>query len=66
MQVLMQNDPWGGVQRALWLSVIAAGTMAVISLVVLHQNLTMMLFASLAVSSYVTLQQMGGSGRRPW
>jgi Zn-dependent protease len=66
LQVLMQQDPWGGTQRALWLSVIAGGAMAVFALFTMHQMLTMMLFASLAVSSYATLQQMGGGGRRPW
>ncbi len=65
MQVLMQHDPWGGTQRALWLSMIVGAGMAVFAFVMLHQTYTAMLFASLAVSSYVTLQQMGG-GRRPW
>jgi Zn-dependent protease len=64
MQVLTQQDPWGGAQRALWLSVFVGGGMALVSYVVLKQSYTMMLFASLAFSSYLTLQQMGG--RRPW
>jgi stage IV sporulation protein FB len=66
LQVLVQQDPWGGMQRALWLSVIAGGAMAVFALLVMQQVFTMMLFASLAVSCYMTLQQMGGAGRRPW
>lgn len=66
LQVLMQQDPWGGTQRALWLSIIAGGAMAVVALVVMHQMFTAMLFASLAFSSYLTLQQMGGGGHRPW
>jgi hypothetical protein len=46
--------------------VIAGGAMAAFSLFVMHGNLlTAMLFASLAFSSYMTLQQMGG-GRNPW
>jgi stage IV sporulation protein FB len=65
LQVLMQQDPWGGTQRALWLSIIAGGAMALFGLLVMRQTLTAMLFASLAVSSYLALQQMGG-GRRPW
>jgi stage IV sporulation protein FB len=66
LQVFIQQDPWGGTQRALWLSVIAGGAMAAFSLFVMHGNLlTAMLFASLAFSSYMTLQQMGG-GRNPW
>ncbi len=65
LQVLMQHDPWGGTTRALWLSMIVGAAMAVFAFVMLQQTFTAMLFASLAVSSYVTLQQMGG-GRRPW
>jgi stage IV sporulation protein FB len=64
LQVLTQQDPWSGTQRALWLSVITGGAMAVFALVIMHQLLTMMLFASLALSSYLTLQQIGG--QRPW
>jgi membrane-associated protease RseP (regulator of RpoE activity) len=64
LQVLVQKDPWAGMQRALWLSVITSGAMAIFSLVVLHQTFTMLMFASLAVSSYLALQQAGG--RRPW
>jgi len=64
MQVLMQHDPWGGTQRALWLSVFVGGGMGVFAL--LYMNVfTAMVFASLAASSFMTLQQMGG-GRRPW
>jgi stage IV sporulation protein FB len=65
LQVLMQHDPWGGTQRALWLSIITGAAMAVFALAVMNQLYTMLLFASLAASSYLTLQQMGG-GRRPW
>jgi Zn-dependent protease len=64
LQVLMQRDPWRGTQRALWLSVIVGAAMAVFALLVMHQFFTMMVFASLALSSYMTLQQMGG--QRPW
>lgn len=64
LQILVQHDPWAGMQRALWLSLITAGAMAVFSLVALQQTYTMLMFASLAVSSWLTLQQMGG--RRPW
>jgi stage IV sporulation protein FB len=66
LQVLMQHDPWGGTQRALWLSVIAGGAMAVFALFIMQQVFTAMLFASLAASCYMTLQQMGGGGHRPW
>lgn len=63
-QVLIQRNPWTGMQQALWLSVIAGGAMAILSLTVLQQQFMMLLFASLAASSYLTLQQAGG--RRPW
>jgi stage IV sporulation protein FB len=66
LQVLMQQDPWGGTQKALWLSVIAGGGMAVFAMLALHQSFTALLFASLAFSSFMALQQMGGGGRRPW
>jgi Zn-dependent protease len=65
MQVMVQRDPWGGTQQALWLSVITGGAMAVFAFIAMQQLFTAMLFASLAVSSYMALQQMGG-GRRPW
>jgi len=65
LQFLVQQDPWHGMQRALWLSVFTGGAMALFALAALHQPFLMMLFASLAVSSYLTLQQSGG-GHRPW
>ncbi len=63
-QIFVQQDPWGGTQKALWVSVVAGGAVAVLAFMG-HQLFTAMLFASLAVSCYMTLQQMGG-GRRPW
>jgi stage IV sporulation protein FB len=65
LQVLIQRDPYGGTARALWLSVITGGAMALVGFFIMQETLTAMLFASLAASSFVTLQQMGG-GRRPW
>jgi stage IV sporulation protein FB len=65
LQVFMQHDPWGGTRRALWLSVIVGGAVGVIGLVT-QQLYTAMLFASLAASSYMTLQQLGGGSHRPW
>lgn len=66
LQVLTQQDPWGGMQRALWLSVITGGVMAVIGALVMKEMFLMFLFGSLALSSFMTIQQMGGGGRRPW
>jgi stage IV sporulation protein FB len=64
LQVLSQHDAWGGPQRALWLSIITGGVTAVVALVIMKEPFMMFLFASLALSSYLTLQQMGGGGRR--
>jgi Zn-dependent protease len=64
LQFLVQKDPWGGMQRALWLSVITGAAMALFALVALKEVFMMLLFASLAVSSYLTIQQT--TGRRPW
>ena len=64
LQVFMQHDPWQGTIRALWLSVITGGIVAVLTLLA-GETYMMFLFASLAVSSYMTLLQAGG-GRRPW
>jgi stage IV sporulation protein FB len=64
LQVLVQHDPWGGMQRALWLSVITGAAMAALALFTMHDMYLMFLFASLALSSWLTLQQT--TGRRPW
>ena len=64
LQFLVQQDPWQGMQRALWLSVFTGGAMALFALTVMQAPFMMMLFASLAVSSYLALQQAGGG--RPW
>lgn len=67
LQFLTQQDPWGGMTKTLWLSVITGGVMAVVGAVVMQQMLMLFLFGSLALSSYLTLQQLGGrGGRRPW
>jgi membrane-associated protease RseP (regulator of RpoE activity) len=66
LQILTQHDPWGGMQRTLWISIITGAVMAVVGLVVTQQLFMALLFGSLAISSYLTLQQMGGGGRRPW
>jgi membrane-associated protease RseP (regulator of RpoE activity) len=67
LQVLSQQDPWGGMQRALWLSVITGGIMAVFGAFVMQSMFMMIMFGSLALSSWLALQQAGGGGgRRPW
>ncbi len=62
------GDPWNGVVRSLWLSVITGGVTAVAGMVLLNSLFLAILFGSLAFSSYQALQRMsgGGSGGRPW
>lgn len=57
-----------GLVRCLWLSVITGVVVAVASWWLLHSLFMPLLFASLAASNYMTLQQIsgGGSGGRPW
>jgi membrane-associated protease RseP (regulator of RpoE activity) len=66
LQILTQQDPWGGMHKALWMSVITGAVMAAVGALALQQMFVMILFGSLALSSFLTLQQMGGGGRRPW
>jgi len=63
-QIFLKRNPYGGMQQALWLSLVTSGVMAVVALVLIQDFFLMLLFASLAVSSYLALQQMGG--QRPW
>lgn len=69
-QVMIVNDPWAGTVRALWLSVFVAGAVAVVGAVAFQSMFMALMFASLAVSNYFTLQQLGGGGGagggRPW
>jgi Zn-dependent protease len=64
-QIFVTRDPWGGAVRALWVSVLVGAATAVAALVIFKDTFVAILFASLAVSSYFTLQQMRGGGR-PW
>lgn len=66
-QLLIIHDPWGGAIRALWISVFVGGAAAILAGVVFQSMFVTLLFASLAISNYLTLQQMGGGGGgRPW
>jgi Zn-dependent protease len=67
-QLFIVNDPWGGLVRSLWLSVIVAAAVAVIGGILFREMFILIMFGSLAVSSYLTLQQVigGGGGGRPW
>jgi stage IV sporulation protein FB len=63
--IFTAQDPWQGMIKALWLSVWTGGIMAVVGMLVFREMFIVLLFASLAYSSFSTLQQMngGGSGR---
>jgi hypothetical protein len=62
-------DPWQGLVRCLWLSIITGVAVAVASWLFLDDWFMALLFGSLAISNYLTLQQTsggGGFGGRPW
>jgi membrane-associated protease RseP (regulator of RpoE activity) len=65
--VLVAKDPWGGLARSLWISVFTGAIAAVMGGVLFSSIFMVMLFGSLAYSSYMALQQISGGGRgRPW
>jgi len=67
--LFMQSDPWGGMVKSLWLSVIAAGAMVLWGLY-LSSFFIAIMFGMMAFQSYMTIQQISGGGgfggRRPW
>ena len=69
-ELFVHQDPWNGLTRSLWVSVIAGGAAAVAGLLFMQSILMAILFGSMAFSSYTTLQQMQGGGGfgggRPW
>ncbi|MCE9528268.1 MAG: site-2 protease family protein [Planctomycetales bacterium] len=65
--VMVAKDPWGGLARSLWVSVFTGAVAAVAGGFIFSSLYMVMLFGSLAYSSYLALQQIGGGGRgRPW
>lgn len=66
MSMLVLQDPWRGVEKALWISTVTGAIIAGLSALLLRELYLTMLFGSLAYSSYMALQQMGGGGRRGW
>jgi stage IV sporulation protein FB len=52
----LKADPWDGVRKSLWLSVIAGGIMALAALVLLQSIYMTVLFGLLAFQSYQTVQ----------
>jgi membrane-associated protease RseP (regulator of RpoE activity) len=67
-ELLTSSDPWKGITRSLWLSVFVGAGLAVLGLLMWQSIFMALLFGSLAVSSYMALQQQGGGGfgGRPW
>jgi len=66
-QLMIVNDPWGGIVRSLWLSIIVAAAVAVLGVFLFQELFVAIIFGSLAVSNYLTLKQVsGGGGGRPW
>ena len=57
---LLQHDPYDGVRKSLWLSVVAGGVMAFIGLVFLRSMYMALLFGFLAFQSYQSLQSRFG------
>lgn len=56
--LLLKSDPWDGVRKSLWVSVITGGVMAVASLIFLRSIYMALLFGLLAFQSY---QMVNGS-----
>lgn len=54
--MLVKIDPWGGVQKSLWVSVIAGGLVAILGIFLFKSMYIIFLFASLAVQSYQSLK----------
>lgn len=57
---LLQHDPYDGVRKSLWLSVVAGGVMAFVGLVFLRSMYMALLFGFLAFQSYQSLQSRFG------
>ena len=60
-QIFIQQDPWNGVRNSLWLGVAAGGIIALFGLA--HDaRFLAIFFGFMAVSNYLSIQQMGGGG----
>lgn len=68
LQVLTVSDPWGGTERALWLSIVVGVAAAALGGFLFQSLFVAIMFLSLAASNYFTLQQLrdGGGGGRGW
>ncbi len=54
--LLVQYDPWDGARKALWISAVAGGVIALFSFLVMRSVYIALLFAILAFQSYQSLQ----------
>jgi membrane-associated protease RseP (regulator of RpoE activity) len=54
--LLLNTDPWDGIRKSLWISVIAGGIVAIAGLLFLGSIYMAFLFAFLAFQSYQALQ----------
>ena len=54
--VLIQYDPWDGVRKSLWVSVVTGGILAIVGLIGFHSIYIAILFGFLAFQSYQSLQ----------
>jgi len=59
-EVLVANDPWEGVVKSLWLSVIVGAAVAFVGFVVLHDRFLGILFGLLAFSNFMAIQNLRG------
>jgi len=66
-QLLLMMDPWNGIRKSFLASTVVAGVVAYGSYAYLGSLFMAMMFASLAASNYMAMQQTGGyGGGRPW
>lgn len=59
-QIFIKVDPWNGLRKSLWLSVISGALIAIIGMVFLRSIFMLLLFGFLALQSYQALQGVGG------
>jgi membrane-associated protease RseP (regulator of RpoE activity) len=60
--LFVEQDPWDGYRKSLWVSVIAGGVMAVVGLIFLGSIWLAFLFGILALQGYMEIQGRGGLG----
>lgn len=59
-EVLVASDPWEGVVKSLWLSVIVGAAVAFVGFGVLHDRFLGILFGLLAFSNFMAIQNLRG------